>query len=290
MCNETTFGSHRIEVLLLLYRSIFIQTIIYNSQAWSHITSDDLDDLRTAQLRCLKRILWTASSTPNSHVFLEMGVLPIEFEIQIRQCMYLYHILTLPIDHPIHRIYHQQLCYPAEENWANNMNKIRDDYNFPVNKSIGEMSRTAWKTLVTKAVTKRAKEGLMKKCYSLSKTKFLKYKDGLETQEYLLKYPFNIATNIFKLRGRSTNCLANRGRKEACRLCKNGVETQNHAVNCPSVLSEKEPIRVAELYGDVRPNDERVKEIVERYLLFESALKCKHDVAGSEPNVQNKQQ
>ena len=37
-------------------------------------------------------------------------------------------------------------------------------------------------------------------------------------------------------------------------------------------------------------NFNRLKEIVERYLLFESALKCKHDVPGSEPNVQNKQQ
>ena len=97
------------------------------------------------------------------------------------------------------------------------------------------------------------------------------------TQKYLLTYPFNISTIIFKLRGRSTNCLANRGIKDCCRLCKSGVETQNHAVNCPSIVSERPPRNVTELYEEVPPNDGRVTEIVERFSMFENALKHKHN-------------
>ncbi len=274
MCNETTYGSHRIEVLLLLYKTVFIQTIIFNSQAWSHITEDDLKALRTVQLRCLKRILWTAQSTPNSHVFLELGVLPIEYEIQIKQCTHLYHILSLPSDHPIRHIYNEQLRYPDENNWANNMNRMRDTYSFPEDDAILEMSRDSWKEHVEEVVMQEGRKSLLKKCQSLSKTSSLEYKDGCTaTQEYLLTYPFHTASLIFKIRGRSTNCLANRGRKEQCRLCKSGIETQNHAVNCPSVVCEKPPLQIAELYGNVQPNDENVIEIVERYTLFENALK-----------------
>ena len=55
--------------------------------------------------------------------------------------------------------------------------------------------------------------------------------------------------------------------------CQGGTETQNHAVNCPSVVSDRPPVQIAELYGDVQPNDSNVVEIVDRYTLFENALK-----------------
>ena len=85
MCNEATFGSYRIEVLLLLYRSVFVPSVISNSQAWSHITDKDITKLKTSQLICLKRIMRTSSSTPNAFIFLELGVLPIEYEIHTKQ-------------------------------------------------------------------------------------------------------------------------------------------------------------------------------------------------------------
>ena len=94
MCNEATFGLFCISASLLLYGSVFVPSVIHNSQAWSNITGPNYDDLRTAQLKCLKRILKVASSTPNHFVFLELGALPIDYEIHIKQLGHLHHILS----------------------------------------------------------------------------------------------------------------------------------------------------------------------------------------------------
>jgi len=273
MCNEATFGLHRIEVLILLYRTVFIPTVIYNSQAWSHIDDKDIANLKTIQLRCLKRILRTSTSTPNSFIFLELGVLPIKYEIQIKQFMYLHHILKLPEDDPVRRVYKQQLAYPAEENWANNTNKMRMEYNFPEEEVLSAMTRYTWKTKVKKTITESVRKLLIEKCKSMSKTGSLQYNDLFKLQEYFLSYPFDVANVIFKLRGRSTNCLENRGQKKNCRLCGSGLETQNHGLNCPIVARGAEPMSMKLLFGDVPSKDKDVMEIVTRFNRFEEALK-----------------
>ena len=87
---ENEVGIHRVSVMLLLYRSLFLSTMLFNSQTWSKLRKKDITSLRTLQLKFLKRIVGASTSTANAFVFLELGVLPIEFEIEIRQVMYLH--------------------------------------------------------------------------------------------------------------------------------------------------------------------------------------------------------
>ena len=230
MCNEATMGSHRMEVLLLLYKSVFVPTVISNSQSWSHITEKDITKLKTSQLRCLKRFMRTSSSTPNTFLFLELGVLPIEHEIHIKQLAFLHNFLNRPEEDPVHRMYKQQLTNPFEDNWANNINKLREMYVLPNDEVIAGMSKYTWKNTVKKAVSKIAFKLLSEKCKSMSKTSSLQYEEMHKMQNYLVSYPFDIASVIFKLRGRSTNCLANRGDDGNCRLCGGTEESQNHCI------------------------------------------------------------
>ena len=137
--------------------------------------------------------------------------------------------------------------------------------------------RGAWKRLVKNNVRQKAKNSLIEKAKSMKKTCSLEYTDGdFAIQQYLLSYPFE-ATIIFKLRGRSTNCLENRGRKESCRLCKGGTETQNHMINCPEIASGKYPVSVTELNGEIPSDDKRVLEIVDRVTRFENMVKVNQD-------------
>ena len=54
---ENNVGSHTINVLLLLYQSLFLSTILFNSQTWSKLREEDLDKLQVLQLRYLKRAI-----------------------------------------------------------------------------------------------------------------------------------------------------------------------------------------------------------------------------------------
>ena len=275
MCNEMSFGRFSIESLLLLYKTVFVQTLLYNSEAWTYITDTNLTLLHTLQLRCLKRIVRTSSSTPNSFLLLEMGILPLEFEIHIRQLRFLHHIVTLTQDDPVLNLYIQQQQYPNARNWANNIKHLRTIYTLPADNEIQNLSREAWKRMVKSVVMKRAMVRLKKQCAKLKKTSQLQYDDddnSFTHQKYLTKYASETAKVVLKLRSRSVNCLNNRGDKGSCRLCGVGMETQQHVVNCSKIAKDCQPLSLATIYSEVPLNDDNVIEIVKRYNLFQNNL------------------
>lgn len=74
LCNEMAFGRYSIKALLLLYRTVFIHKVLFDSEAWTYVTETNMKMLRIIQLKCLKRIVRTSTGTPNSFLLLEMGV------------------------------------------------------------------------------------------------------------------------------------------------------------------------------------------------------------------------
>ena len=102
---ETDVGYHKISVSLLLYQSLFLSTMLFNSQTWSKLRKKDIEQMKNIQLKLLKRIVGVAKSTCNAFLFLELGVLPIEFEIRKRQLMFLYRIVNLEESDPVFRMF-----------------------------------------------------------------------------------------------------------------------------------------------------------------------------------------
>ena len=121
---DLQLGHYTVSVYLLLYRSLFLSTMLFNSQAWSNLTKKDLDTLQTCQLKMLKKIFGGARSTSNSFTFLELGVLPISYEIHKRQLSFLHHILNLNDDDPVKRMYNNMKLLPGEKNWYNCVTKL----------------------------------------------------------------------------------------------------------------------------------------------------------------------
>ena len=57
LMSETDVGEHHINVMLLLYRSLFLSTMLFNSQTWSNLRKKDIDALKVVQQKFLKRIV-----------------------------------------------------------------------------------------------------------------------------------------------------------------------------------------------------------------------------------------
>ena len=123
ICEEMAMSKYAIMTMILLYNSIFLSSIIYNCQAWTWLMSDDIQKLKTIQVKYLKRALQTSISTPNVLVYLELGVLPIEYEIDIRRLTFLQHILCLGEEDPVRKVYTEQHHYKEEKNWHNEIEK-----------------------------------------------------------------------------------------------------------------------------------------------------------------------
>ena len=90
LCKETNFGTHQIFSMMVMYQSVFLpRLILYNYQSWSNLTDKGISNLQGAQLNFLRRVMEVPKSAPIAALFLELGILPIQYEIEKRQLVFL---------------------------------------------------------------------------------------------------------------------------------------------------------------------------------------------------------
>ena len=255
-CSEVIVGKHYLCSMLLLYRSVFLHSILCNSRAWSNMTQKEEDVLAETQMRFLKRILKLPSSASNIGVLLELGALPIKYEIHKRRLCFLWHIATLDQNDPVKCMYHAQKEFPFEKNWGNEVTVLCKTYGIEEDiTKIKDKSKEAWKTIVNSAVTIKGFEVMRKSNSSLSKTKDLVY-DCLEAQRYLYIQPSDTACLLLRLRIKSTVCLKDQLSSSEvlpnCRLCGLVPEHIQHVLNCTKVINGHDPtVDTSYIRGDV---------------------------------------
>ena len=233
---ETEVGVHHVSVMLLLYRALFLSTMLFNSQTWSNLRKKDIVELRTLQLKYLKRTVGVASSTSNAFIFLELGVLPIEFEIEKRQLMYLHRILQLESTDPVSRMFYEmrRLNDAGEKNWWSGVQPCLQKYNLPDISVIKEMSKDSFAHKVKFAVTESALGQLLEECRGLKKTACLCY-DSLKLQDYFSSLYPSQARIVFKWRSETLDIKSHLTYKYndlQCRCCNDHVENPHHIINC----------------------------------------------------------
>ena len=273
-CSEVTCGIFYVQVMLLLYKSVYVQTMLSNCGVWSNLSDANLKAIETSQLKCLKRIMRTAASTPNSFVYLELGVLPVKYEIHSRQLNKLHQILNLQPTNPILQLYKQQLRYPFEINWANRIEELKVLYNLPNDDDeIASISKEVWKSTVKKVIKKKAHESLLNVAKTKKKLAGIVFSNYFKPSPYLEKHSAKISQTVFKIRGRSTNVLANRGSHEACRLCKShDEETQEHVLNCKVIRGDDRTLSLDAVKEMDENNSEDVLEIAKRFIKFQEII------------------
>ena len=108
--NETLWQNSRYScnVLLKFYESAFLSSRLFNCQSWAKVRkSNDIVALATIQLKYLKQMMRVAYSTAKTGVCLELGMLSIENEIDIRKTKFLHDVLSLENDGCFKKMFHQ---------------------------------------------------------------------------------------------------------------------------------------------------------------------------------------
>ena len=276
LCNQLMMGIQLINVALVLYKSVLIPTLFYNSQSWRNITISNYKSFQTTQLKFLKRIMMAARSTPNSFVFLEFGELPAEHIIHARQLSFLHHIHTLDDNDPVKKMYLEQQKLIFEKNWANDMKEVITKYNLHREvERIVSFSKEKWKKLIKNAIEKVAFSQLTVESRSMTKTSTLIY-EYFNPQPYLFYYPYKTACTIFKLRSKSFNCKVNQASAHnnlICRACKEEEESQDHIINCPVIRKNGINLNSNDINDiNILKNKEHISKICQRYEEFEQFI------------------
>ena len=102
---EAQFSLNQISAMFLLYRSVFLPRLIFNCETWSNLTNQEVESLQKVQLKYLRNVMEVANSTSVAGIFLELGILPINFEIDLRKLKFLWKILQKENDDPIKQVY-----------------------------------------------------------------------------------------------------------------------------------------------------------------------------------------
>ena len=175
-------------------------------------------------------------STPNSFLFLELGILPLEHEIAKRQLNFLHHILCLEEDDPVKNVYNVSRRLTHEKNWANTIHETLQKYN--LHAEIASLTKDKWKNIVKTKVNDKAFDVLSADCGKGSKTSQLYY-DCFKRQQYITSLSPHAARQVFRARSRTIPC--KRNQKESFEnnlMCRTGCgveENQHHIINCPNI-------------------------------------------------------
>ena len=82
-------------------------------------------------------------------MYLKLGILPVKYETEMRQFLFLKCLLDKKHDDLCLLTYNEMLKFDNETNWENNELGLRRDYNLPVNDdNMRKMSVSHWKYFV----------------------------------------------------------------------------------------------------------------------------------------------
>ena len=80
------------------------------------MTKNDYETLKSQQLNYLRSIMELPKGAPIAALYLELGILPIKYEIEMRQILYLKKVLGKKPDDLVLLAYKEMLKFDSEDN------------------------------------------------------------------------------------------------------------------------------------------------------------------------------
>ena len=239
---QINFGTHFIEVGLLLRESMLINGILTNGEVWYNITKDDIKELDKVDLLYLQKLLKIPFSTPREAIFLELGIQPIESILRKRRLNFLYYLIKRDQNSMLFKFFMAQYHNPSPGDWCMQINEDLKDTEISMSfAEIQSITKYKFTKLVKEQVTKFTLKVLLESKDKHSKMKNVNY-EKLKIQPYFIKDSISThdARNIFRYRTRMLNFKENykgNNNDDICPLCKKHTDDQNKIESC-TVLKE----------------------------------------------------
>ena len=90
---ELCFGKFFFTVAKILRNSLFLNSILLNSEVWYDLSMKNIAELEKLDNILLRKILEAPASVPTVMLHLELGTIPIRFILKTRRIMFLQYIL-----------------------------------------------------------------------------------------------------------------------------------------------------------------------------------------------------
>ena len=233
----TYFGKYHFEVAMVLRKSLFLSSLLLNSEAWVNYTEKDIRILEQCDENLLSSILECESNSSNALKYLELGVIPIRFEIMKRKLLFLQYILKQGKDTMIYKILRAIEENPIKNDFVNKCKKYLEllKINITLDK-IKNMTKLQLKKILKEKIQNEAFMYLRNQQAKQEKIKDIQYKE-LKMQDYLADGDRKISVSkvIYRARGMSLDIKMHRRWKYEdikCVGCQEKSETGEEILQC----------------------------------------------------------
>ena len=240
----------QVKSLIHMYSRCLLPAILYNAETWLP-TKEEFKELDKIQLILLRKIIKAPNSTPITALYLELGILPLHYQIKQRQLMYIWKVANSKnISHNILRNNVTQCS-----KWFQYITKIAS--NFELNVDICELQKIKkiqWKKITNAAIQKSAREVFREDANKKSKLTRLLYRvQKKNLPGYMEQLPRDLAAAIFRIRTRTTNVRDNQTNDApVCKHCKKGLESDKHMFrHCEKFITLREKYLITDIHDDI---------------------------------------
>ena len=240
-------GKLYFEVAVVLRNSLFVSSVLCNSEAWFNVTKAQLQLLESVDVLLLRKILDCPQSTPKEMLYLELGVQPLGDIMQQRRLNFLFYILQQKPDSLLYKMFEKQIEDRSRKDWVSTVLSDLDELNLVYSfEQIQKMSKIKWMNIVKQNSLKHSfyKLELMKekhsKVSSIKHETFKMQKYLAPNEEDLLKSDMQM---IFKMRCKVIKLKMNMKsmyEEYECRVCRKENETQEHIYQCKKIFEYRE--------------------------------------------------
>ena len=188
---SVNFGSHKVEVGLLLRRAILVNSLLFTAETWSGVTERDLVRLEQVDQALLDKLVNGHSKSAREFAYLETGAIKLRHILTINRLMFHYNLLQTDKKETTRKIYEKQKEQTTKGDWFEYLLK---DFKFIQEEmdedKIRKMDKQTYKNHIKEKVKKAAFDHFLKEKEKHTKLNEVNYTE-LKIQKYLTSNKFS---------------------------------------------------------------------------------------------------
>ena len=263
-------GNLALQVRITIYSSVVIPTLFTNIETWSRISTREMEELEKIQKDSLTWILELPISTPYKGLLSELGIWPVEQQMEYKRLSILHQILTSEDKRLLKEIVEDQIKHPYSGCWTELTLLICEKYEIEV-KEIIKKSKKQFKREIKRKIATKLEEELKEEVKEKTKMRFCA---NMKKEKYLEQLEYSDAKMILKLKLNMTELKCNyknQNKDLKCNLCNEADDTTEHLFQCKIL---KENIGTVETRTGITTDDKHSNEQLAAYI--KSALREKN--------------
>ena len=290
MLKQLSLGHYYFEIALVLRETILISKMTSSSETWYDLTKQEIRQLEQIDEMYLLQVFCAPRNTPRLNLYVECGILPLQYVIKSRRMMYYWHIMHLDKNELLYKFYVAQKLKPNKNDWVNQIIKDKKDLQIEMcDEEVARISKLKFKELLKNKINEFAIKCFQAIQSKQSKSSKLEINKLRKPAKYLFSKNLCLEEKqtLFKLRSRTVDVKMNQESAYKnqlwCQTCFLFPESQQHLFYCTEIRKNMKGVNMMGVnYEMIYGESEKQEKFVKIYHII---LKVRKEILSKSPTA-----